>query len=219
MHTPWIFHPMRACLADRGIATAAVQLPSSNPDSASARGLAEDAVVVRAAIHAIGGPVILAAHSYGGVPASWAAVEAPVAELVYIAAFALDAGMSMLEWMGGEFPPDWTRSPDARAVKLADPERAIFSGVDPDLAAEAVRRLNWQGLDAFTDVLPAVPVGTPLTYVVATEDPALSPEVQEQWAARAEHAVRIPSGHSPHLSHPDRVADVLADAVARASAC
>ncbi|CAM5643236.1 hypothetical protein SPURM210S_04345 [Streptomyces purpurascens] len=56
----------------------------------------------------------------------------------------------------------------------------------------------------------------PLTYVVATEDPALPPAVQEQWAARAAHSVRIASGHSPHLSHADEVADILVKSVARA---
>ncbi|WP_193241378.1 hypothetical protein [Streptomyces phaeolivaceus] len=43
--------------------------------------------------------------------------------------------------------------------------------------------------------------------------PALPPAAQEWWAARAAHRVRFPSGHSPHLSHPDRVAAALAEAV------
>ncbi|WP_374200577.1 alpha/beta fold hydrolase [Streptomyces scabiei] len=55
----------------------------------------------------------------------------------------------------------------------------------------------------------------PLTYVVATEDPSLPPAVQEKWAARAAHRLRLPSGHSPHLSHADQVAELLAEAVAR----
>jgi pimeloyl-ACP methyl ester carboxylesterase len=218
MHTPWIFDPLRERLTARGIASRAVQLPSSNPDSASAQGLAEDVAVVRAAIEAADGPVVLAAHSYGGVPATWAAAEADqVVELVYLAAFALEAGTSMLEWMGGGFPPTWIHSPDGLAVKAGDAEESIFSGVDPALTAEAVRRLNWQGMRAFTEKLGAAPTRVPLTYVVATEDPALPPAVQEQWAARTAHSVRVPSGHSPHLSHADEVADVLAKAVDRAT--
>ncbi|MFC9685397.1 alpha/beta fold hydrolase, partial [Streptomyces sp. NPDC056948] len=78
--------------------------------------------------------------------------------------------------------------------------------------------LNWQGMRAFTEKLGAAPSDVPLTYVVATEDPALPPAVQEQWAARAAHSVRVPSGHSPHLSHVDEVAGALAAAVARAAA-
>jgi pimeloyl-ACP methyl ester carboxylesterase len=217
MHTPWIFDPLRERLTARGITSRAVQLPSSNPDSAAAQGLTEDVAVVRAAIEAVDGPVVLAAHSYGGVPATWAAAEEDrVAELVYIAAFALDAGTSMTEWMGGGFPPTWIHSADGLAVKAGDAEESIFSGVDPVLTAEAVKRLNWQGMRAFTETLGAAPTDVPLTYVVATEDPALPPAVQEQWAARAAHSLRVPSGHSPHLSHAEEVAALLAEAVARA---
>lgn len=217
MHTPWIFDPLRAQLAARGLDSHAMQLPSSNPDSAAAQGLREDAATVRAAIEAIDAPVILAAHSYGGVPATWAAAETPVAHLVYIAAFALQPGVSMMQWMGGDFPPNWHRSPDGLAVKVGDPEQSIFSGVDPELTAQAVKRLNWEGMGAFTQQLAAAPVNTPTTYLVATADLALPPAVQEQWAANATHAARIPSGHSPHLSHPQQVADVLADAASRAA--
>ncbi|MEU5595005.1 alpha/beta hydrolase [Streptomyces sp. NPDC020298] len=219
MHTPWIFGPLRERLAARGIESRAVQLPSSSPDSAAAQGLTEDVAVVRAAIDSVAGPVVLAAHSYGGVPATWAAAEAGrVGELVHIAAFALVPGTSMMEWLGGDFPPNWIHSPDGLAVKAGDAEQSIFSGVDPGLAAEAVSRLNWQGLRAFTEKLGAAPTRLPLTYVVATEDPSLPPAVQEQWAAHSAHSARLPSGHSPHLSHPDEVAAVLAEAVARVSA-
>lgn len=218
MHTPWIFEPLRAHLGALGITAHAPQLPSSHPDSAATRGLAEDVVAVRAAIDAADGPVVLAAHSYGGVPATAAAARSPqVAELVYLAAFALEPGVSMMEWMGGDFPPGWRRSPDELAVKAGDPEQSIYSGVDPVVTAEAVQRLNWQGVGAFTQQLDARSAGLPTTYLVATEDPALPLAVQEQWAARATHEVRVPSGHSPHLSHAERVAAVLAAAVNRAA--
>lgn len=219
MHTPWVFDPVRERLTARGVSSSAVQLPSSNPDSAQAQGLVEDVAVLRAAIEAVGGPVVLAAHSYGGVPATWAAaVTEQVRELVHLAAFVLEEGTSMMEWMGGAFPPGWTRSPDGLAVKAGDAAETIFSDVDPDVTAEAVAGLNWQGLRAFTDPLGAAPIDVPLTYVVATEDRALAPEVQERWAARAAHVARIASGHSPHLSHPDEVATVLTEAAGRVSA-
>jgi len=217
MHTPWIFNPLRAQLALRGIDSHTVQLPSSNPDSTATLGLREDASTVRAATEAIDGPVILAAHSYGGVPATWSAAETPVAHLVYIAAFALQPGVSMMEWMGGDFPPNWHHSPDGLAVKVGDAERSIFSGVDPDLTAEAVKRLNWEGTGAFTEKLAAAPTSTPTTYIVATQDPALPPAVQEQWAAAATYCAHVPSGHSPHLSHSEQVANIIAGVAAHAA--
>ncbi|WP_329265004.1 alpha/beta hydrolase [Streptomyces sp. NBC_01478] len=218
MHTPWVFGPLSDRLTARGVDSRAVPLPSSHPDSALTQGLTEDVAVIRATVDSLQGPVVLAAHSYGGVPATWAAAETgQVAELVYMAAFALEPGSSMMEWMGGDFPPNWIHSPDGLAVKAGDVEQAIFSGVDPDLTAQAVKRLNWQGMRAFTETLGAAPATTPLTYIVATQDPSLPPAVQEQWAARAAHSVQVPSGHSPHLSHPDDVAAMLAEAVARAA--
>ncbi|GAB2962322.1 hypothetical protein GCM10027075_72520 [Streptomyces heilongjiangensis] len=106
----------RERLTARGIESRAVQLPSSNPDSAAAEGLTEDVAVVRDTIDAVSGPVVLAAHSYGGVPATWAAAEAEqLAELVYLAAFAIGPGTSMMQWMGGDFPPTWIHSPDVPA--------------------------------------------------------------------------------------------------------
>ncbi len=104
-----------------------------------------------------------------------------------------------------------------RAVRAGDAEQSIFSGVDPVVIAEAVKRLNWQGMRAFTEEPAAAPADVPLAYVVATEDPALPPAVQEQWAAHCAHRLRVPSGHSPHLSHTDEVAAFLAEAVARAA--
>ncbi|MET7736809.1 alpha/beta fold hydrolase [Streptomyces sp. NPDC005402] len=113
--------------------------------------------------------------------------------------------------------PNWIHSADGLAVKAGDAEESIISGVDPVLTAEAVKRLNWQGMRAFTETLGAAATDVPLTYVVATEDPALPPEVPEQWAgARPIVCVFRAGTHSPHLSHTDEVAAFLAEAVARA---
>src|SRR5579872_5209633 len=55
---------------------------------------AEDQKYTRAAIDAMGGPVVLVGHSYGGSIISEAGNDPNVAALVYIAAFALDEGRS-----------------------------------------------------------------------------------------------------------------------------
>jgi pimeloyl-ACP methyl ester carboxylesterase len=217
MHTPWIWKLVRERLTAQGIVSVAVQLPSSHPDSSAVQDLQADAAVVRAAIEAASGLVVLAAHSYGGVPATWVAAETTkVTEIVYEAAFLLEAGQSLMEWMGGSFPDNWELSPDGRAVKVGNVEQTIFSGVDPVLVAEAVKRLNWEGVEAFRQPLQAAPNETRATFIIATEDRALPVPAQEAMAARTTRTIRIASGHSPHLSHPDEVATVLVDAVARA---
>ena len=55
---------------------------------------ADDQKYTNAAIDAMGGPVVLVGHSYGGSIISEAGNDPNVAALVYIAAFALDDGES-----------------------------------------------------------------------------------------------------------------------------
>src|ERR1700680_5089000 len=55
---------------------------------------AEDQKCTKAAIDAMDGPVVLVGHSYGGSIITEAGNDPKVAALVYIAAFALDAGES-----------------------------------------------------------------------------------------------------------------------------
>ena len=55
---------------------------------------AEDQKYTKAAIDAMGGPVVLVGHSYGGSVITEAGNDPNVAALVYIAAFALDEGES-----------------------------------------------------------------------------------------------------------------------------
>src|SRR5262245_12243611 len=56
--------------------------------------LADDVAVTRRALAALDGPAILVGHSYGGVVITEAGNDPKVEALVYIAAFALDAGES-----------------------------------------------------------------------------------------------------------------------------
>src|SRR5271168_1088855 len=55
---------------------------------------ADDQKYTKAAIDAMGGPVVLVGHSYGGSIITEAGNNPKVSALVYIAAFALDAGDS-----------------------------------------------------------------------------------------------------------------------------
>src|ERR1700744_6702841 len=55
---------------------------------------ADDQKATKAAIDAMGGPVVLVGHSYGGIIITEAGNHPNVAALVYIAAFALDEGES-----------------------------------------------------------------------------------------------------------------------------
>jgi pimeloyl-ACP methyl ester carboxylesterase len=74
-------------LTKKGYAVTIVQNPTAS--------LADDVAVTKRAISAQDGSVILVGHSYGGVVITEAGNDPKVAGLVYIAAFAPDAGESV----------------------------------------------------------------------------------------------------------------------------
>ena len=83
------------------------------------RSLSGDAAVVSGVLAAIAGPVVLAGHSYGGAVMSNSAVgHDHVKALVFVAAFAPEAGESIGE-LSGKFPGG-TLGETLREVPLAD---------------------------------------------------------------------------------------------------
>ena len=80
------WEPVANILKKDGYKVSVVQHPETS--------YAEDQKYTKAAIDAMGGPVVLVGHSYGGSVITEAGNHHNVAALVYIAAFALDAGES-----------------------------------------------------------------------------------------------------------------------------
>src|SRR5882757_2317083 len=84
-------------LEKAGYPTIAVQNPLST--------LPEDIATTKRVIDSVKGPVVLVGHSYGGAVITGAAVGSPnVKSLVYISAFAPDAGEKVVE-LHGKFGP------------------------------------------------------------------------------------------------------------------
>jgi hypothetical protein len=121
------------------------------------RGLGDleaDTAEVRRAVDAVDGPVVLVAHSYGGLPVTAAAVGAPnVAHIAYVTAFLLDEGDTLLGLFGGS-EPDWFIPGDEGATVFPDrPEEVFYNDCPPDVAAAATRRLVPHARSVFTDAL------------------------------------------------------------------
>jgi pimeloyl-ACP methyl ester carboxylesterase len=74
-----------------------------------------------------------------------------------------------------------------------------------------VGRLRGQALAAFTEEVGEPSWRTvPSAYVVCTDDQALSPEARRRMAARIGGEVpELDASHSPNLSNPRAVADIL----------
>ena len=58
----------------------------------------------------------------------------------------------------------------------------------------------------------------PATYVVCSADRTIPPILQRRLAARVGRSVELPTGHSPFLSQPERVVELLARLAAEVAA-
>jgi pimeloyl-ACP methyl ester carboxylesterase len=202
-HGPWCWDLVINALESRGVAATAVELPLS--------GIRDDADVVRAAIDAVGGGAVVCGHSYGGVVMDLALAGASdIAAVVYLAAFINDGSgtvgdmeIPLIDCIC--FQGDWC-SIDLRRVHelfYLDSDQSVVEAIAP--------RLRPMKLDAtaFTEDPPERPTAS-TTYVICTEDRALPTEMQRRMAATCDESLEIPTDHSPFLTRPDELADLLA---------
>jgi hypothetical protein len=152
---------------------------------------------------------------------SHAAVTQPnVTRLVYICAFVPEEGESLSDIGGGKLAP-WVRLLDG-ALTLPDLDLTadVFYGdCDPATQQWATSQLKAQSISAFGE-----PVVRPAwksirsTYVVCTNDMAMSPELQRGvFAPRATETVELDSSHSPFVSRPAELAELLIGRVAKSA--
>ena len=209
---PWEFDPLVAVLRERGWPVDAVALPSIG----STAGIADDAAAVTAAIDSSPEPVVLVAHSYGGIPVTVAGDHAKVERLVYVAAFALDEGESASGSMGGPVPEWWGVADGMVSMGRTRDERVAMIAADlPPEAAPLAQQLadlfRPQSLRTLTEPVTHVAWRSkPTTYVLTERDAVVPPPYQESLAARATtEIVRIPFGHTPFQEDPAGFADLL----------
>jgi pimeloyl-ACP methyl ester carboxylesterase len=214
-HGPWAWAGVRTLLDAEGIRSLAVDLPSKGA-TGSLGDLHDDAEVVRAAVEGAGAPALVVAHSYGGLPASEGLAEsANAAHLIYLAAFMLEPGESLLGLRGGVEPDWWLTSEDGRTVLPGDPVQTFYADCPPEVAARAAAAIVPQRKDAFRQELRAAAWQTvPSTYVVCTRDNAVPPAAQERMSARAGTVSHIDSSHSPFLSRPAEVTAIIRETLA-----
>lgn len=182
--------------------------------------LADDVAATRRAIAAASDEVILVGHSYGGVVISEAGNDPGVAGIVYIAAFAPDAGESVSSLIanpppGAPVPPIL---PPVDGFLLLDREKfagAFAADVRPDLASfMADSQVPW-GVKALEGQVtaPAWRV-KPCWYLVAIDDKMIPPDAQRAMAERA-HAITVEASgsHAVYVSNPDAVVTLIEKAV------
>jgi pimeloyl-ACP methyl ester carboxylesterase len=211
-HGSWVWEKVIDRLAALGWHVQTVELPSVAAKGRRRYGMHDDALAVRRRLEAIGDPVVVVAHSYGGLVATQAAAGlANVTHIIYFAAFQLDIGDSLIGFVG-EPPPWWNI--DADAVTANRPLDTFYADVPPDDATRAIHRLQPSSYSTVTERLSAAAWREiPSTYVICDEDQAIAPAAQEQLARRASNIRRLPSSHSPMLSRPAEVTQIITDVV------
>lgn len=210
-HGPWAWSEVEGQLQDQGVDVVTVDLPSVGEDTAALGGLEDDADAVRAAIDAIDGPVVVVAHSYGGAPTTQGAAGAEnVSHIVYLTAFMLDEGESLFGLVG-EVEPDWWQvAEDGESLMPGRPQEIFFNDVPEEAADAAAARLAPQSMAAVKTPITAVAWrGIPTTYVICEQDQAIPVPAQEMLAGRAGAVQRLDASHSPFLSRPGEVVEII----------
>lgn len=211
------WEPVYRLLRNQGYTVGVVQNPTLT--------LEGDVAAAERVIDAQGGPVVLVGHSYGGAVITEAGNDPNVAALVYISAFAPDAGESVNTLIAG-FPSDGPQPPilppqDGFLRLDRDKFHASFAADIPaDLAEfQADAQVPW-GVDALGGTITEPAWRTkPTSYLLTTEDRMIPPTAQRSMAERTGATiVEVAASHSVFLSQPTAVAGLIKTAIEETAA-
>ncbi|USV99408.1 alpha/beta hydrolase [Pseudomonas pergaminensis] len=199
-------------LQTQGIKVTVVQNPLTS--------LADDVAATQRVLNNQDGNVVLVGHSWGGTVISEAGTDKKVRSLVYVAAFAPDAGQASKD-LGKDYPAP-TGVKDITADKngfLYMTAQGMATGFAQDLSPEQTAVMAaTQGpirASAFDDKTSvAAWKGKPSWYVVARDDRMIQPDLQRAFAKKiGAQVTEIPASHVPQQSRPADVARVIIQAV------
>lgn len=160
-------------------------------------------------------PVVLA-HSAGGIVAGGVT---GAASTVYLAAWVLDVGedpQQLIEQAASQGGADGgiavVPQADGRlAVDAADARTSLFADCDEERAARAIALLRPEPASIFAHApVRATWRDSDCTYVTAQDDRALPPALVPRFAARCTRSTTLATSHSPQVSRPDLVAELVA---------
>jgi pimeloyl-ACP methyl ester carboxylesterase len=195
------------------------------------RSLAGDAAAVRAVVSAIGQPVVLIGHSYGGAVITQASGHAAnVVGLVYLAAFSLEEGESCAS-VQAPFPASMlatTATPTSYDAPGAAGGPDLYISEDgfhqtfcADSPAEVARVMYATqrplAAAAFSENASAAGWKTIRSwYQLSRHDNAIPPQAQEFMAKRMNSVTEeIDGSHTAFIAQPERTAAFITKALAQ----
>jgi pimeloyl-ACP methyl ester carboxylesterase len=204
-------------LEAKGLQVVAVQNPLTS--------LADDVAATKRAIALQDGPVLLVGHSYGGAVITEAGNDPKVIGLVYVAAFAPDAGQAAGD-LGKDFPTPpglGELRPDAFGFLSLTP-KGMSDDFAQDLTPAEKRVLiatqhPTSGAALGGKVTTAAWKSKPSWYLITKNDRMIQPQFQEVMAKqmKAKKVITVPSSHLAMMAKPAEVADFIISAAMEVS--
>jgi pimeloyl-ACP methyl ester carboxylesterase len=194
------------------------------------RGLASDAAALSDLVRTIDGPVVLAAHSYGGMVMSNVDAEAgEIAGLVYVNALAPEPGEHAFQ-LAGMFPGSMLGPDTSRAVPRSDGTTDLYVASDSfnevfcqDVPAQQAARMAITQRPATQEALTEPSGDRPLWkdvpswFLIGEQDHVLPAEVHRFMAERAgaRRTLEVPgASHAITVSQPEATARLILEASA-----
>src|SRR5579871_1312942 len=218
-HGGWCWDRVVPELARRGLDAVAPDLPCDDPTA----GIGRYAEVVEAAIAGMD-DVVIVGHSLGSLTIPVVASHRPVRRMVFLCSVPTGPGPAVAEGLGGMVTEEFIAAPrfhDADGTEMLSnaAARALFFHDCADADAWwAVAHLRPQASRPLTEPSPLTEwPAVPQSIILTTDDRA----VRHGWALPAARArlagddpMLLPGSHSPFISRPAALADLLAAVVA-----
>ncbi|MGO9700911.1 MAG: alpha/beta hydrolase [Xanthobacteraceae bacterium] len=211
-------------LRKRGYTAEAITLPGYGPNNGdpSAATLADDTAALVALLEKQTAPIILVAHSAGGVVVQQAVPKAPakIAQVVFFDAFLAGDGKRLLDSLPPDIKTVYEKTAAANHNTLPVPEELVRHVLMPDDSKPdqdmVIGHLVAQPYGYYTGTVDAaVFAKTPVKrgFLFAKDDKSLPPGAFKGMIAAlgAFDEVDIPGGHEVIFTNPDAVAEGLAE--------
>jgi pimeloyl-ACP methyl ester carboxylesterase len=194
------------------------------------RSLSGDAAAVSDLVRSIDGPVVLAAHSYGGAVISNVDADAgEIVGLVYVNGFAPDAGENCFQ-LAAMFPGSMLGETTVQPVPRSDGTTDFYVASEPfhdifcqDVPASRAALMATTQRPATQEALTEPSGDNPLwkrvpSWFLIGEDDHIIPAALQRYMAeraRARRTVEIPgASHVALIAHPEATAHMILEAAA-----
>ncbi|KAI0378507.1 alpha/beta-hydrolase [Hypomontagnella monticulosa] len=197
-----------------------VRLPSIGSTKTPLPGFSDDVAAIQSVLaryRDAGRKAVILCHSSGGVSGSNAATGfGNVAGIIYMSAFVIPKGKSLVQ-VGGGPPQPWMDVQDDRIfLRREILSAAVYNDLDEQSQEKWIQEVSYTSAALFEGVSNHEPwsEGVPCGYIFCTEDNGLPLSLQQDMAARlgpGTVTANVKSGHSPFLSVPDELVSAIAE--------